>query len=142
MLEMDPGFGLANFHLGRTYAAMGRYDQSLAPLEKAAPGFPLALGILGESWAELGRRDKAEEILQELERLAAKQYVGPLAFSTVYFGLGDIDLALDWLEKAFNAHEGACALLGVDPWWDRHRSNPRFTELLGRLKLPGAPRRG
>ena len=142
VLEMDPGFGLANFHLGRTYQAMGKYEQSLAPLEIAAPAFPLALGILGGSWAVLGRRDKAHEILEQLERLAAKQYVGPLAFSSVYFGLGDDDLALGWLEKGVDAHEGACALMGVDPCWDRYRSNSRFAELLGRLKLRWAPRRG
>jgi TolB-like protein/Tfp pilus assembly protein PilF len=142
VLEMDPRFGLANFHLGRTYQPMGKYEQSLAPLEIAAPAFPLALGILGRSWAVLGRRDKAQEILEQLVRLAAKQYVGPLAFSSVYFGLGDDDLALGWLEKGVDAHEGACALMGVDPCWDRYRSNSRFAELLGRLKLRWAPRRG
>jgi len=141
VLEMDPGFGLANFHLGRIYQAMGKHEQSLAPLEIAAPAFPLALGLLGGSWAVLGRRDKAQEILEQLERLAAKQYVGPLAFSSVYVGLGDDALALGWLEKGVDAHEGACALMGVDPCWDRYRSNPRFTELLLRLNLGGSPRR-
>jgi tetratricopeptide (TPR) repeat protein len=135
VLEMDPGFGLANFHLGRTYAAMGCYEQALAPFQKAAPGFPLALGFLGAMWAELGRREKAEEILRELEGLTAKQYVGAQPFALVHSGLGNVDLALDWLEKAFDAHEGTAALLGVDPCYDRYRSHPRFAALLRRLRL-------
>jgi TolB-like protein/Flp pilus assembly protein TadD len=142
VLEMDPEFGLANFHLGRTYAAMGRYEDALAPFHKAAPGFPIALGFLGGTWAELGRRDKAQEILRELEQLSTRQYVGAQSFALVYLGLGDLEHALEWLEKAFDVHEGTVALLEVDPCWDRHRSNCRFGELLGRLQLPGAAKRG
>jgi TolB-like protein/tetratricopeptide (TPR) repeat protein len=135
VLEMDPGFAMAHFHLGRTYLAMGRPEQSVPLLEVAAPEFPLALGILGGAWASLGRRDKAHQILEELHRLAEKQYVGPLAFSSVYAGLADDSMTLDWLQKGVEAREGACALMGVDPGWDRYRSNPRFNELLQRLKV-------
>jgi serine/threonine-protein kinase len=142
VLQMDPGFGLANFHLGRTYAAMARYGQSIDALQKAAPGFPIAMGFLGLSWAQIGHRDKAEEILRELERLTVAQYVPAQSFALVHLGLGNIDLALDWLKKAFDAHEGTVTLLGVEPCWDPHRSNPRFAELLRRLRLPESTRRG
>jgi len=136
VLEMDPGFALANFHLGRTYLAMGKYRDAVAVLEKAASGFPGAMGFLGAAWAEMGRRDKAVEILQDLERLRAKQYVGPVAFALVRLALGEIDAALDSLEEAFDTHEGAAAVLGVEPCMDRLRSNRRFNELLRRLNLP------
>jgi tetratricopeptide (TPR) repeat protein len=136
VLEMDPRFSLASFHLGRAYLAMGKCAKALAPLEHAASGFPLAMGFLGAAWAGVGRRDKAREILRELERLATKQYVGPLAFAVLYVGLREIDVALDWLEKAFDAREGTVTLLGVEPCMDGLRSNRRFAELLMRLKLP------
>ncbi len=137
-LEMDPDFVLANFHLGRTYYAMGRYEEALAPLEKAAPGFPMALAFVGAAWAKLGRRDKAEEILRELERLSAHRYVGPISFATVHKDLGDTDTALEWYEKAFDAREGVVPLLNVDPTVDCLRSDPRFRALLKRLKAPAS----
>jgi TolB-like protein/Flp pilus assembly protein TadD len=136
VLEMDAGFALANLHLGRAYLAMGRYAQAVAALEKAAPSFPGAMGFLGAAWAGMGRRDKALEVLRELERLSAKQYGGSVAFAVVRLALGEIDAALDSLEKAFDAREGVAALLGVEPCMDRLRSNSRFTDLLTRLRLP------
>jgi len=137
VLEMDPAFALASFHLGRAYLACGRYEQAVAVLQDAAPRFPLALANLAVAWAGSGRRDKAQAILEELEGLRAKQYVGPLAFSVVHQALGYIDAELDWMEKAFDVHEAAITLFGVDPSVDRLLSNRRFTKLLLRLKLPG-----
>ena len=136
VLEMDPTFALASFHLGRTYLVCGNYGQAIATLEPAVRDFPLAMASLAGAWAGVGRRDRAQAILRELEGMSTKQYVGHLAFSLVHRALGDTDAGLDWMEKAFDAHEGVIALFGVDPEMDQLRSNPRFAALLQRLKLP------
>jgi len=141
-LEMDPDFGLGNFHLGRSYLALGQHQKAIAPLEKAAPGFPMAIGGLGAAWAKMGRRDKALEILHELECLSSDQYVGAIPRFAIYSGLEERDRAIEQLALAFDAHEGVVPILAVDPLVDSVRNDSRVKALLRRLKLPRRTRAG
>jgi tetratricopeptide (TPR) repeat protein len=52
-----------------------------------------------------------------------------------YFIAGNYDLAMDWLEKAYEEHDPNLPYLGV-PYYDPLRSYPRFQELLRRIGLP------
>jgi hypothetical protein len=51
-------------------------------------------------------------------------------------GLGNKDRAFEWLEKAYG--ERACRLvyLNVEKAFDPLRSDPRFVDLLRRMKFP------
>jgi hypothetical protein len=49
--------------------------------------------------------------------------------------LGNADLALQALEKAYEEREDITDL-AVNPSWDSIRDNPRFQELLRRVGLP------
>jgi len=42
---------------------------------------------------------------------------------------------MDWLEKAFIAHDPEMHYIGVVPVYDGLRNRPRFQELLRRLNL-------
>jgi len=52
--------------------------------------------------------------------------------------IGQLDEALAALETAFERRRSKMAYLGVDPMWDPLRSDPRFQDLLIRMKLPQA----
>jgi serine/threonine-protein kinase len=52
-----------------------------------------------------------------------------------YFIAGNYDLAMDWLEKAYEEHDPILPYLGV-PYFDPLRSNPRFQDLLRKMNLP------
>ena len=45
------------------------------------------------------------------------------------------DEALAWLEKALASHDPNMPYIGVDPIFDPLRADPRFQDLLRRLKL-------
>ena len=68
--------------------------------------------------------------------MAARQYVPSSAVALVYAALGDKPRALDWLEKAYDEHDFAMAQIGVAPWFATLRGEPRFEQLLTKLKLP------
>lgn len=55
--------------------------------------------------------------------------------ASVYALLGEHDLALDWLERSCEAREGAMVFLKVDPHFSALHPDPRFTNLLQRMKL-------
>ena len=66
---------------------------------------------------------------RRMEAASRNRYVPPYAMALVHAGLRENDLALEWLNRAHDAH---LALLTVDPKWDAFRADPRFMDLLGR----------
>ncbi len=53
----------------------------------------------------------------------------------IYTGLGEPDLALDWLERAFDEHAGGMFGIKGSFLFASLRSQPRFTELLRKMNL-------
>ncbi len=53
----------------------------------------------------------------------------------IYIGLGEIDEAFQWLEKA-REEQSVWLYLRIDPRYDPLRSDPRFQDLLRRMNFP------
>jgi hypothetical protein len=53
----------------------------------------------------------------------------------VYASLGDKNKAFEWLERAYAARDSQLEFLGVQPFYDPLRSDPRFRDLLRRIHL-------
>jgi hypothetical protein len=51
--------------------------------------------------------------------------------ATLYVGLGDMNQAYNWLEKAYQERSGGLVWLRVDPRLDPLRQDPRFTQTIG-----------
>jgi adenylate cyclase len=49
--------------------------------------------------------------------------------------LGQLEKALEWLEKAYEEHDSGLVSIGVEPMFDSIRSEPRFKEIVRRMKL-------
>jgi len=137
-LSMNPAFGTVQLHLGRVLWATGRYEEALAALQHAPLDLPLARGLLGAVLGRLGRRDEAGEILAELDRLSTERHVGAVPLALVHQGLGDLEAALEWYTKAFDAREAILTVLVVDPVTDILRGNRKFARLVERMHLPEA----
>jgi tetratricopeptide (TPR) repeat protein len=90
---------------------------------------------LGYVLARAGQRDETLAILSELEDHATHTYVSPVAFATIHLGLGDVDRALDWTERARAERRGWLAYLKVNPIMDPMREHPRFAELVRQMRL-------
>jgi len=50
-------------------------------------------------------------------------------------GLGEKDQAFAWLQKAFEVHDGSMVVIQAEPMLDDLRSDPRYAELLRRMRL-------
>jgi serine/threonine-protein kinase len=114
------------------YAAAERTVREAMALGSAGTYTAATLGyILGQS----GRRDEAEEILRVLLARAARHYVSPVAFATIYLGLGDTTAALDCAERAYEERRGWLVYLKVNPLLDPLRGEPRFKALVEKMRL-------
>lgn len=68
-------------------------------------------------------------------------FVTPWRLGTIYVRAGMENEAIDWLEKAYYAHDSNMPYIGVDPIFDRLKDNPRFIDLLKRMNLLDAARK-
>jgi hypothetical protein len=75
-------------------------------------------------------------MIRKLKEHVRKDKVGTYEIALVYAGLGEKDQAFEWLEKAYEAHDKGLIYLKVDPPVDPLRSDPRFQDLLRRMKFP------
>ena len=137
-ITMNPTQEESHRMLGLALALEGHFDEAVRVLREAA-GLPgagaYAAANLGYVLALAGRRAEAEAILDELRERAQREYVTPVAFSTLYIGLGETDLALEWLERSYAERRGWLAYLKVSPIFDPLRGQPRFQTLVRRMKL-------
>jgi serine/threonine-protein kinase len=76
--------------------------------------------------------ERAAEILAVRSRTA---YVPAWQIGTLYTRAGKKDEALEWLEKAYQAHDPNMPYISVDPIFDILRDDPRFGDLLRRMNL-------
>ena len=90
---------------------------------------------LGFVLGRAGKTAEARAVLETLEQQARTGYVSPVAFATVYLGLGDMDHALDWMERAFEDRRGWLAYLKVNPILDPVQQLPRFQALVKKMRL-------
>ena len=91
---------------------------------------------LGRAYAESQKKHDANEILNELNELAKRQYVSAYEVATIYVALGDREQAFELLAKAYTEHSFHLVNLNVSPQFKSVRSDPRFQDLVERLGLP------
>jgi serine/threonine-protein kinase len=82
-----------------------------------------------------GRTAEAKRILAELEEHAEHDYVSPVSFATIHLGLGDVERALDWTERACDDRRGWMVYVAVNPLMDPMREHPRFDAIVRRMGL-------
>jgi TolB-like protein/Tfp pilus assembly protein PilF len=137
-LELEPGYDRGRATLGWGYFLTGRQAEGLAELERAvsiSPGNTLWLGQLGEAYAMAGEMAKARGILHDLEERAKTAFVSPYHFAYVYTGLGELDQAMDWLERAVAARTGPAYSIKFSFLLTPLQTHPRFRTLLKQMKL-------
>jgi serine/threonine-protein kinase len=142
-IAMNPNAEETYRMLGLTLALEGQMDEALRVLREtvAMPDSgTYSRATLAYVLGRTGQEAEARSILAELEATAATEYVSPVAFATIFIGLGDYDRALDWAEKAVDARRGWVAYLNVNPILDPMRGHPKFEMLVKRMQLP-APQR-
>jgi TolB-like protein/Tfp pilus assembly protein PilF len=135
-LLLDPDYPRTHFWLGRVYAQMGKFAEAIAEAERSGPtDSVIRLTELAYARARSGETAKANALLQHLEQRAELAYVPAYDFAIIHTALGENEEAVAWLQKAYNEHDWALFVLGVEPRLDPLRSDSRFRSLLRKVGL-------
>jgi serine/threonine protein kinase/Tfp pilus assembly protein PilF len=137
-VEMNPMAVESYRILATTLGIRGQWGEAERILRDALvlPGAgAYTTATLGWVLARSGKRSEAEQLLRELETVARESYVSPVAFAIFHIGLGNVDRALDWTERAYDEKRGWLAYMKVNPILDPLRNESRFKSLLEKMRL-------
>jgi serine/threonine-protein kinase len=62
--------------------------------------------------------------------------VSPSDIAMVFIGLGELDTAFEWLDRAFEARDDELLHLRLSPFYDGIRGDPRYQRLVRRMNFP------
>ncbi len=133
--EMDPAFPLAHMALA-AYVEKGQFPEALAEIE----GSSQESDIWTWAWRAYvyGRSNRHSEAQKALEKVRTSYERGNVAADPVlwaYLGIGDREQAFIWLGKAYATRSNLLTTLKVNPAFDPLRDDPRFVDLLRRVRL-------
>ena len=137
VLEIEPRLTIARYYLGAALVHFGDPIAAIRELETLVDDEPLqqAIALLGFSYAEAGRLDDARRQLERLEQLSRDRYVSPYVIAVLHCGLGNVDQALDLLERAYEERAPWLVFLRIDPFLTCLYGEPRFGRLIEKLGL-------
>lgn len=138
-LELNPDYILAHWLLGANYYLLSRYEDALTELQKAvvlSGRNPWMLSTLGSVYGKLGKTSEAREVLAELIDRSKREYVQAFYFAYLYIGLGELDEALAWLEKSYEARDLYLIVptMKWDVYFEDHKNDPRIRAFFEKVR--------
>ena len=138
----ETGPNKASNHLGLwgAYFKQGKYAEAAT----SAKDYFLEIGdsefaeSLGSPASEAEYRAAMKRTGELMARRSKERHVPAIRIARMFAHAAQNDKAIQWVEKAVEARESPVMRLGVFWDWDGLRSDPRFQDILRRLKLePG-----
>lgn len=136
-LDLNPNYAFTHIYFATTYERLGDYERALAHRQK----YWALLGRPPEKVAELansGRTGGYERAVRlwaadSADSVKRSGYLTSTELTHVHAQLGEIDTALDWLERALDDHVRDLIYVKVEPGFDSLRDSPRFADLVQRI---------
>ncbi len=139
LVDMDPAGPTSYFYVAWALEQQGRHAEAIEQHRRAielSDGAPLYLAGLGYSLAIAGESGEAGEIAERLAQAVEDGNAEPVHLAMVHVGLGNVDEAIDWLEKAYEARNSHMLYIRQDAKFDLLRDDERFMSLLRRMGWP------
>lgn len=138
VMQMDPHANGAQVMFG-SLVQQGKFAEAELQITVPAQNAVDLAWIQAKKAYLYGRWGRMAEARQFLARL--EQHRSDLADTEIpamllaYSGVGTSDQVITLLEKAYAQHSNVLASMKVDPTYDRFRADPRFQEILHRVRL-------
>jgi TolB-like protein/Tfp pilus assembly protein PilF/predicted Ser/Thr protein kinase len=136
-LETSPHDLIALSSLRSAYHLTKMYPEAIEIWRRsyAERNDPEAVAALEQGFKEGGYQVALRRVAEALIVRSRSVFVPAWQIGTLFTRAGMENEALDWLEKAFQAHDPNMPYISIDPIFDPLRASPRFQDLLRRMNL-------
>jgi len=138
-LALAPQFGLGHHLLGFVCLHLHDYRRAIDALDRAtclSGASTFDRGYQAYGFGRAGDADNARAIGEELVAAAQREYVAPLSIAHCHLGLGEIDEALPWIERAYVPGMSQWPYYLAAPFYEPLFGHRRFQSILDRIGLP------
>jgi serine/threonine-protein kinase len=130
---------IAHLELGRAYETRPEFALAVAEFleaRKLSGNSPESLASLAHCYAISGETTEARALLRKLKELATTRYVSAAYdLGLLHCGLGELDEALAWLNRAYEIRDGWIICITVDPRLQALHHDARFEHIVQRVGL-------
>jgi len=139
-IELDSNSYLAHHMSGLAYVGLAKFPEAIEMIQAAlciTNRFPWALFDLAWVYSKIDNWTGFKEIINELDTRAEKEYISPFLRGLAAAQEGDLDLAMIYLEKAFEIKDPV--LITIKTWPNvpyTLKNDPRCKELIKRIGFP------
>jgi TolB-like protein len=131
-LEISPTYTGAHYFLGLVLLGRNEPEAALAEMQKELQAVA-RLGGSAMAFFALGRKAESDAALAQMQKSHANR---PLLISSVYAFRGQLDEALQWLDRAYAQKDPALLLLKSQLAFDKLDGDPRYKAFLKEMNLP------
>ena len=132
LVALNPEYPWGYSHLGRAYLLKGDPERALVEIDKNPAGF-LYEFEMAQTYYVLGNEAKSQTFTNKFIERAADRY--PMRTSAIYAWRGDNDTAFEWLERAYQQHDGGLSYILNSVYLRNLESDPRYPVFLEKLGL-------
>ena len=132
--ELVPSYSLAKSLLATTLIFQGRNREALDAVQQE-PDDAWRASVLPVAYWSLGKRVESNQAMTRLVTNFSSQAAFQIAEAYAY--RGEIDLSLEWLEKAYSQRDSGLQWTKVDPLLSNLRNEPRYRAFVVKMKLDG-----
>ena len=137
-LETDPTVAGQCTWSSFAFQKTSRFAEAITAAKQAgevSPNEMLPRAALARAYGVMGNKDEAREVLQQMQELLKRRFISEYDFAVANSGWNPEE-SLAWLEKAYKGRVGLLVYLKVDAAFDDLRSDPRFQDLIRRVRIP------
>jgi len=131
----DPNDRQSQVNLVYAFAAKQMYKEALAQMAQNNPNNSDIADAQQQADAGAAYRRIARVRPDTMVRQSQTGYVSPGGIAGAYARAGEVALALDWLEKAYEERETMMVSIKNGRGWSALRGEPRYEAILHRMKL-------
>jgi TolB-like protein/Tfp pilus assembly protein PilF len=132
LLSMHPEFASGHLSRSRILLIIGEPGEALEEARLETEPFWRDFGILMNLYA-LDRREEADALLETF--IEENQGDSAYQIAQIYDARGDVDLAFEWLERAYVQRDGGLPEILNDPFLMKLTDDPRWPGILKKVGL-------
>ena len=136
VLESDPLNAQTLSNLKTTYHMQKKYAEAIEIWKIDNRKDTLAVEVLESGYESGGYQGALKAFAEYSIQKSSTQYVTPWRILTIYTRAGMKEEALDYLEKAYEAHDPNMPSISTDPIFDYMRDDPRFIAIYDKMNFP------